>query len=151
MGGGAMSNRFRERGEAMARDQHSRVGTRVLLETDEIRVWEMVLEPGESSGLHRHVNDYVFVYTTDDNVLEVRVPGAPPAQVRTEAGYVSYTRVGDANASRLTHELVNVGDARHRQILVELLGTAGEGPAVSVTNGRGTDAWAEDGADVAPT
>jgi hypothetical protein len=132
----------------MAEDGHGQVGTRVLLETDEIRVWEMVLEPGESSGLHHHVHDYVFVYTTDDNVLEVRVPGAPPAPVRTEAGYSSYTRVGDADASRLTHELVNVGEARHRQILVELLGTADEGPAVTVTNGRGSDAWAEDGAGV---
>jgi hypothetical protein len=134
----------------MTEDEHGQVGTRVLLETDEIRVWEMVLEPGESSGLHHHQHDYVFVYTTDDNVLEVRVPGAPPAPVRTDAGYSSYTRVGDADASRLTHELVNVGEARHRQILVELLGTAAEGRAVTVTNGRGSDAWAEDGAGVEP-
>jgi hypothetical protein len=130
----------------MADDGHGRVGTRVLLESDEIRVWEMVLEPGESSGLHRHLHDYVFVYTTDDNVLEVRVPGESPAPVRTEAGYTSYTRVGDASASRLTHELVNVGDRRHRQILVELLGTAGEGSAETIMNGLGTDAWAGSGA-----
>jgi beta-alanine degradation protein BauB len=126
----------------MAEDGQHKVGTRVLLETDEIRVWEMVLEPGESSGLHSHTNDYVFVYTTDDNVLEVRVPGAPPAPVRTAAGYASYTRVGNADAPRLTHELVNLGERRHCQILVELLRTAGEGAAVTVNNDLGTDAWA---------
>ena len=128
--------------ENVIEDGRQRVGTRVLLETDEIRVWEMVLEPGESSGLHSHANDYVFVYTTEDNALEVRVPGSAPAPVRTEAGYTSFTRVGDAATPRLTHELVNVGDRRHCQILIELLGTGGEGKAVTVNNGRGTDAWA---------
>ena len=40
------------------------IGTELLFENDRIRVWQMVLQPGEESPHHRHESDYVFVYTT---------------------------------------------------------------------------------------
>jgi hypothetical protein len=129
----------------MTESTDSRVGTHVLLETDDLRVWEMVLEPGESSGVHRHRHDYLFVYTTEENLLEVRVPGQAPLAVRAGHGYVANTQVGDGSSEQLEHELVNVGTSRHRQIVVELLGASGEGRAVTVNNGRGVDLWAEKG------
>jgi hypothetical protein len=117
------------------------VGTQLLLETPALRVWELALDPGQSSGLHRHEHDYFFVYTTEENVLEVRVRNGPALPVRASAGYVALTQVGDAQAGRLEHELVNVGTTRHHQIVVELIGTAGQGPSVTVSNGRGEDYW----------
>ena len=117
----------------MSVDPPYTVGTTLLFESERVRVWEMVLEPGESSGVHTHVNDYVFVYVTPGNELEVRVPGQPAA----------LTLAGDA---RLTHELVNVGDTTHRQVLVELLDGHGAGGAVTLTNERGREPWGESAA-----
>jgi len=36
------------------------VATRLLFENERVKVWEMLLEPGESSDLHRHGLDYVL-------------------------------------------------------------------------------------------
>jgi hypothetical protein len=129
------------------------VGTSLLFESERVRVWELVLEPGESSGVHTHVHDYVFVYVTPDNRLEVRVPGEPPAPTVAGNGFVSHTRVGDGSDRRLTHELVNVGETTHRQVLVELLDghdLGGDARAVTLTNERGRQAWGEGSAARAP-
>jgi hypothetical protein len=127
----------------MTLDPRHKVGTTLLFESERVRVWEMVLEPGDSSGLHQHLNDYVFVYVTPDNALEVCVPGEPPARTVADENFVSHTRVGDAGDARLTHELVNVGSSPHRQILVELLDGHGTGSAVTATNGRGREPWGD--------
>jgi hypothetical protein len=120
-----------------------RVGTQLLLETPAVRVWELVLDPGESSGIHRHGHDYLFVYTTEENKLEVRVRNGPALPVHAAAGYVALTEVGDATAARLEHELVNVGSTRHHQIVVELIGPAGRGVSTTVTNDRAEDHWVQ--------
>jgi len=122
------------------------VGTRVLFENETIRVWDFTLEPGDVSELHRHIRDYVFVYVTDDNQLEVRVPGEVPKRVHAPDGYVAYTSVGSATDGQLTHQLANVGERAHRQILVELLQSPAvrrDRPAQTETNGVGSDAWAD--------
>ena len=36
------------------------VGTRLLLENERVKIWEMLLEPGGSSDLHEHTMDYVL-------------------------------------------------------------------------------------------
>ncbi|MET4476689.1 hypothetical protein ABIB66_001205 [Bradyrhizobium sp. F1.13.3] len=41
-----------------------RVGTRLLSETDRVRVWEIRLAPGERIGFHRHVLDYFWTAVT---------------------------------------------------------------------------------------
>jgi beta-alanine degradation protein BauB len=40
------------------------VGTRLLSETDRVRVWEIRLRPGERIGFHKHVLDYFWVAVT---------------------------------------------------------------------------------------
>ena len=37
------------------------IGTRLLYENDRVRVWDLALAPGESTGMHRHENDYLYV------------------------------------------------------------------------------------------
>ena len=56
----------------MATDISSDIGTELLFENDRIRVWSMVLQPGEESPLHRHDGDYVFVYTTPSRITAFR-------------------------------------------------------------------------------
>jgi beta-alanine degradation protein BauB len=36
------------------------VGTKLVSETDRVRIWEIRLQPGERIGFHRHVLDYFW-------------------------------------------------------------------------------------------
>ena len=103
------------------------IGTALLFENDALRVWEMVLEPGESSELHRHDSDYVFVYVTPDNRLVAHLQNGESFAGEYDDGYVQYNVVGAPDnrtrfVHQLPHRLQNVGERTHRQILVELLG-----------------------------
>ena len=44
------------------------VGTRVTFENDRVRVWEMLLAPGERSDTHRHDLDYLLVFLAGDRI-----------------------------------------------------------------------------------
>jgi beta-alanine degradation protein BauB len=111
------------------------VGTELLFENDRVRVWQMVLAPGESSEMHRHEHDYLFVHLTRTK-LESRSPGTDDVrQFDCEDGFVSFSVVGEHG--RPPHQVTNVADEPHRQIVVELLGpsaAADEQPPQS--NGR---------------
>ena len=37
------------------------IASRVLMENDRVRIWEMRLKPGEESDLHRHDLDYIMI------------------------------------------------------------------------------------------
>ena len=90
------------------------VGTKLLFENERVRVWEVLLEPGESLGSHTHQHDDLF-YPTADSTMEVtRATGVERAELR--AGEVYYFGKGDTHAAR------NVGDRRFHEILVELKG-----------------------------
>lgn len=103
----------------MEYDVSRKVGTAVMFENDRVRIWEMVLEPGESSELHHHDHDYLFVYVTEDNLLQVHILDEETSPTSFEDGYTQFNIVGSAG---LTHCLENVGDRTHRQVIVELLG-----------------------------
>ena len=74
------------------------VGTAVLFENERIKVWEMDLQPGEESDLHRHDRDYILVIIEGD-----RIAGVPPEGVESkhyieasvEPGKVYYQRSGE--------------------------------------------------------
>ena len=93
------------------------VGTAVLFENERIKVWEMDLQPGEESDLHRHDRDYILVIIEGD-----RIAGVPPEGVESkhyieasvEPGKVYYQRSGGTETAR------NVGDQRYYEILIEL-------------------------------
>ena len=67
------------RQEFEANQNNGQVGTRLLSETDRVRVWEIRLAPGERIGFHRHVLDYFWTaitpgrarsHTEDGSVVE---------------------------------------------------------------------------------
>jgi hypothetical protein len=114
-----------------------RIGTEILFENDRVRVWEMALAPGESSEFHRHLHDYLFVYVTP-TLLESRRDGGPPVVRSYGDGYAQYSVVGRAG---LKHQVRNVGNEAHRQIIVEFLGASaasGDAPPAE-TNDRVAD------------
>ncbi len=92
------------------------VGTAVLFEDDDVRVWKLDLAAGESSAIHWHEHDYVFVV----------VVGGPTEVVNSDGTTErSEHRRGDVvqHEAPLVHRLRNVGDARYVEVIVEFLQT----------------------------
>ncbi len=108
------------------------IGTELLFENERIRVWQMVLQPGEESPHHRHEADYVFVYTTPSRITAF-LEGQEPSTSDFDDGFVQYTEVGPGT----THRIRNSGPVEHRQILVEIKGpSVAEATRPPENNGR---------------
>jgi beta-alanine degradation protein BauB len=111
------------REEFKANQLNGRVGTRLLSETDRVRVWEIRLSPGERIGFHRHVLDYFWTAVT-----------AGRARSRTEDGSVveAVYAAGDTRhfvygrGEFKIHDLENIGDADLWFTTVEFLDSANE-------------------------
>ena len=116
----------------MTSEISTNIGTELLFENDRVRVWNMVLQPGEESPLHRHEGDYIFVYTTPSRITAFR-EGQEPITNEHDDGYVQYTEVG----SGIVHKIRNDAQETHRQILVEIKGpSASATPRPPQNNGR---------------
>jgi hypothetical protein len=95
------------------------VATRVLLENDQVRIWELELAPGEESDVHEHTLDYILVQIAGDRIAGVPEPdtkGPYPDYVEGDVvpGNVFYVEKGGIETAR------NVGRQRYREILIEL-------------------------------
>jgi hypothetical protein len=92
------------------------VGTRLLFENDRVRVWDLRLAPGESTGLHRHTTDFLYVVIGDGTLQTVFPDGnrEPPRAMRD--GDVRFRDVRDETV----HAAVNAGGSPWRNIVVEL-------------------------------
>ncbi|MGE0669232.1 MAG: hypothetical protein AB7O49_21990 [Sphingomonadales bacterium] len=102
------------------------VATRKLLENEKVVVWELVLEPGESTGVHRHELDYVVHVIEGSTLLATDGDGANPAEVTLRDGDTFCFSVADGIASSggmrttATHDARNIGSCRYREIMVEI-------------------------------
>jgi FAD/FMN-containing dehydrogenase len=107
------------------------VGSAVLFANDRVRVWEMVLHPGETCAPHRHRNDCLLLY-----------PGA--AVMRRQAGsglehvdpgFAGYVTVGADGIG--PHQITNAGRKPVTHYVIELLGPSAAATAQPlVHNGR---------------
>ena len=101
------------------------IATKKLFENEKMAVWEMVLEPGESSGLHTHSHSYLF-YVLEGSTGEVTdKEGKSCGSLQMEPGFTMFLRlqgqelVADDFRIPVTHSARNVGTTRFREILVE--------------------------------
>ena len=94
----------------------SEVGTRLLFENHRVRVWDLQLPVGESTGLHRHENDYLYVVIGDGRLQARNADGSSRPLQTFQDGDVRYRTI----AGEDIHEAVNVGDTRWRNIVIEL-------------------------------
>jgi quercetin dioxygenase-like cupin family protein len=107
------------------RDEHKDdplggVGSEVLFEDDNVRIWQLTLEPGEASDLHRHDHDYYLCIFEGDFVAGVMPEGAPFDHfvgIVPEAGNTVSVPKGN------TEWAYNVGEKRYYEILIELKNT----------------------------
>lgn len=99
--------------------RNGRVGSRLVSETERLRVWLIALEPGERLPFHTHVNDYFWTATA---------PGR--ARSRFADGRVTETTYAEGDTRHfafgpgesMTHDLENIGDSVLRFATVEFLG-----------------------------
>jgi hypothetical protein len=102
------------------------IANKKIFENDKIAVWEMVLQPGESTGIHTHRHDYMF-YVIEGSTGEVTdKDGNILGSLAMNAGDTMFFRhVGDQFIAGdftvpATHSARNVGRTRYREILVEV-------------------------------
>jgi len=109
----AFAREFRER---HANAPLGDVATRVLLDNDRVRMWELTLAPGEASALHHHELDYVIVLLEGDRIAAVPGPGSPraPREADVTPGRAVYLARGDCEWA------VNTGERPYRELLIEL-------------------------------
>ncbi len=95
------------------------VATRLLLENERVRIWELDLAPGERSATHRHDCDYVLVQIEGDRIAAQPEPDSAGAyrdyiEAPVEAGRARYIARGGIETA------INIGQRRYREILIEL-------------------------------
>lgn len=111
----ARLEKFRDEHEKT--DRVGKVANHVLYEDDDVRVWEMTLEPGEWTDLHHHEHDYILAIDSGDLVA-----GIPPK----ESGMDFFVGKIPPNGNTVrvpkggTEWALNVGNRRYHEILIEL-------------------------------
>ena len=95
------------------------MGTTLWFENDRIRVWEILLQPGERGAFHSHVTNYFWTVVEGSRGLQRFANGT--FVVRDDlVGETKYLEHNPETA--LIHDLENVGKSRLRFVTVELLG-----------------------------
>ena len=94
-----------------------KVGTRLLFENQRVRVWDLQLAPGQSTGMHRHVNDYLYVVIGDGSLQAADAEGNRGEARDRQDGEVVFNALEGGDA---VHEAFNVGAGPWRNIIVEL-------------------------------
>jgi FAD/FMN-containing dehydrogenase len=107
------------------------VGSAVLFANDRVRVWEMLLHPGETCAPHRHRNDFLLLYP-DAAVMR---PHAGPGLEHVTPGLVGYVTVGAGGIG--PHQITNAGAEPVTHYVIELLGPSATATAQPIAhNGR---------------
>jgi quercetin dioxygenase-like cupin family protein len=89
------------------------VGTELLFENNSVKIWDLSLAPGQSSHWHRHDLDYVTVGLTESRMMREFEDGT----VDESLGSVGRYRFAEKHGP---HVVTNIGDAPHRNILIEI-------------------------------
>ena len=95
-----------------------KVGTRLLFENAAVRVWEIVLEPGERLPMHRHATSYFYRCHSGGRV-RVGLPDGESVELDSPADEVHFHEIGPDDV--VVHDLANVGDTVLTYTTVELL------------------------------
>lgn len=106
--------------------QHSHdghVGSRLLFETNRVRVWEIRLAPGQRLQAHRHVLDYFWIATTAGRSRQHTSDGSTRDVTYNpgDSKYLTFDR-----DEYLLHDLNNIGDTELVFTTVEHLGSAND-------------------------
>lgn len=96
------------------------IADRVLFENEQVRIWEMDLQPGESSQEHHHDNDYIVILIAGDRVGVRPAPGSKDDHEGYHEAEVTPGRTAFIPAGG-TETAINVGTVPYKDIEIELL------------------------------
>lgn len=85
---------------------------RILIENDQIIVWEWSFERGQNTGWHRHEHDYVVVPMLDGALRIIDKTGETISQMRSGVPYFREKGV--------EHDVINATDGEYRFLEIEL-------------------------------
>lgn len=116
---GAQGPKTRDDGAVAVERSLGNVGTRVLFESDSVRIWEMHLDPGQESDVHRHELDYILVLIGGDRIAVAPEPDTEGRfreymEVDVVPGAVVHVGRGGVETAR------NVGSQPYHEVIVEL-------------------------------
>jgi beta-alanine degradation protein BauB len=105
-------------GELETAPGNKELGTSVWFENDRIRVWEVLLEPGERGAFHSHTTNYFWTVVEGSQGLQRFSDGTFVVRdyLVGETKYLEHSE-----EDYLIHDLENLGDTRLRFVTVELL------------------------------
>ena len=109
------------REELDASTDNAAVGTKLLLEDEFARHWEIRLAPGERIGFHRHVLDYVWTCVTG-GLAQSHNGAGETLDVVYEVGETR--RLSFGGGESMIHDLANAGDADLIFTTIEYLASA---------------------------
>ena len=89
------------------------VANRFKFENERVKIWEMLLEPGESSDLHHHSMDYMLIILEGESI-DADFDDGKSIQLPVHPGRVIYVPKGN------TETAINRSKVRYREILIEL-------------------------------
>lgn len=109
------------RDELAEAHSNGQVGSTVVSETDQVRVWLLELAPGARLPFHTHVQDYFWTATTAGRAMSRYSDGRVVEKdyVLGETQHHSY-----GAGESMTHDLENTGDTVLCFTTVEFLGGA---------------------------
>ncbi len=89
------------------------IATQLILENDKVRIWNLVVAPGESSDWHLHENDYVTV-VVEGGDLDVEYNNGSVASSPSQIGSWSF------HGDHTIHRVTNNTNSTYRNVLIEL-------------------------------
>ena len=89
------------------------VGTDFVFENDHVKVWQLVLEPGQASSWHHHKMHYLFVINKP-GTLRVEYDDGTSAEHTYKLGQVV---MGDKDS---IHRVINLGSDPFSNSIIEL-------------------------------
>jgi hypothetical protein len=104
--------------ELAAATTNFRVGSKLLLENDSVRIWDITLAPGERLPFHRHRTSY-FYRSHAAGLVRVRFPDGTATTYPTEIDEVHFHEIGPSDV--VVHDLENAGDTTIAFTTVELV------------------------------
>ena len=106
------------RAELDVAPDNKQLGTSVWFENERIRVWEVLLEPGERGVFHAHTTNYFWTVVEGSRGLQRFSDGTYVVRdyVVGETKYLAHSP-----DSALIHDLENIGESTLRFVTVELL------------------------------
>ena len=89
------------------------IATNLLFENEKVKIWNLIVDPGESSDWHLHERDYVTI-VVEGVGLKVEYDDGRIEDSRSETGTWRY------HGEHQTHRVHNGTDERYVNVLVEI-------------------------------